>query len=272
MATSSPTSAAGWVEFLTSVNIPVLRRTAAALERLRANADDVDAREIAEAVDGDPFFAMRLFAQLSRVRHDAGAEVTTVERAVVMMGVMPFFRAFGKLPVVEDRLAGNRAALAGLMRILRRARRASAFALQFAGWRNDLGVEEIVLAAQLHDLAEMLLCCVAPEKALEVQRLLAAPGVRSVVAQRAVLGTTLAEVELAVARRWRLPELLLTMIDEEHHDSPRVRTVALAVRLARHSAKSWNDPALPDDYRDVAQLLSTTPEHVMEIVRPENAA
>jgi hypothetical protein len=31
--------------------------------------------------------------------------------------------------------------------------------------------------------------------------------------------------------------------------------VALAVRLARHSANGWQDSALPDDYRDIAQFL-----------------
>ena len=31
---------------------------------------------------------------------------------------------------------------------------------------------------------------------------------------------------------------------------------ALAVRLARHSAAGWDNPALPDDYSETAQLLN----------------
>ena len=37
-----------------------------------------------------------------------------------------------------------------------------------------------------------------------------------------------------------------------------------ASRLARHSAHGWNDPALPDDYKDIGQLLNITPEAVRQ--------
>jgi len=38
-----------------------------------------------------------------------------------------------------------------------------------------------------------------------------------------------------------------------------VRNVVLAVRLARHSAHGWDNPALPDDMDDIAQLLNASP-------------
>ena len=63
---------------------------------------------------------------------------------------------------------------------------------------------------------------------------------------------------------WHLPELLLHLIDDDNTDNPRVRNVALAVRLARHSAHGWNDAALPDDYRDIGQLLNISPEAVRQ--------
>ncbi|MEO6974856.1 MAG: metal-dependent hydrolase, partial [Gallionella sp.] len=43
---------------------------------------------------------------------------------------------------------------------------------------------------------------------------------------------------------------------------PRVRNVVLAVNLARHSANGWNDTALPDDYRDIGELLRMPAEQV----------
>ena len=33
----------------------------------------------------------------------------------------------------------------------------------------------------------------------------------------------------------------------------------LAARVARHSARGWDNPALPDDVADVAQLLNLGP-------------
>ena len=57
---------------------------------------------------------------------------------------------------------------------------------------------------------------------------------------------------------------LQTLIDDDNADNPRVKNVTLAVRLARHSAHGWDDPALPDDYRDIGELLHVTPETVRQ--------
>jgi hypothetical protein len=38
-----------------------------------------------------------------------------------------------------------------------------------------------------------------------------------------------------------------------------VRTVRLAVQVARHSEHGWDNPALPDDIDEVADLLNLSP-------------
>lgn len=55
-------------------------------------------------------------------------------------------------------------------------------------------------------------------------------------------------------------------MDEQRAHLPRVRNVQLAVNLARHSADGWDNAALPDDYKDIAQLLHVDVERVMHIV------
>lgn len=256
-----------WAARFVRMELPVLRLTVAGLESLRLRQHEIDARAVAVTVSGDPLMTLRVFSYLAARRRHPSADVATVERAVVMLGIPPFFRAFGALPTVEERLLSRREAHAGLLRVLRRARRAARFAYEFSAWRNDAGAEEIVLAALLHELAEMLLWCFAPTLAVRVRAVQASrSGVRSAVAQRAVLGIELAHLQLALAHRWRLPDLLTAMMDERHADNPRVRSVLLAVRLARHSARCWKDAALPDDYREIAGLLCTTPQRVREML------
>jgi hypothetical protein len=77
--------------------------------------------------------------------------------------------------------------------------------------------------------------------------------------------------QLALVRRWRMPELLVRMMDDSYADNPRVRNVMLAVNIARHSMHGWDNAALPDDFTAAAQLLSTTPEKVADLIRPEEA-
>ena len=48
----------------------------------------------------------------------------------------------------------------------------------------------------------------------------------------------------------------MRITDDQHTHSAQVKNVLLAIRLARHTACSWDNPAVPDDVADIAQLLT----------------
>ncbi len=246
-----------WTALFERAGIPVLASTAATIDDLVDHEDAVDARLLSELLADDPLLTLRLLAHLAARRRDRDyGQAETVTAALVLLGIGPFFRAFGSLPTVEQRLAGRADALAGLQAVLRRAQRAATFALAFAAHRTDPDAPVIHEAALLHDFAELLLWCHAPALALEIaRRQRADPALRSAAAQRDVLGIELADLQQALMRAWRLPPLLVRLGDDRHADTPAVRCVVLAQRLARHSAAGWDNPALPDDLADVAALL-----------------
>lgn len=264
----SPNSVADWVWLVANSSLPVLPATAAELARLRADPEQFSAHDLDASLEADPLFAAKLFAYLAIARGArAEADVGTVRRAITMMGTGPFLAAFDRVPALADSFAGKRDALRGFVRVVRRARRAARFAGAIAAWRNDLAIEEITLAALLHDIAEMLLWCLRPEAPAHIARLQSRDAaLRSAVAQRAVLGFELPELQLALAKRWRLPSQLVAMMHHDASAGPRGRCVALAVNLARHSSRGWNNPALPDDFRDLAELLQVTPAQARGIV------
>jgi HD-like signal output (HDOD) protein len=255
-----------WVHALGAVKIPVLSRTIEELARLRQNEERVLARDISRVLLHDPMFTLRVLRFLPTQRKPGRiTEITTVEHALMMLGVAPFFAHFSDLPAVESVLAGNAPALRGLMRVVSRAHHAAMFARDWAWARHDIESDEVVAAALLHDLAEILLWCFAPELALRIDAMLRADGsLRSGVAQRAVLGFTFIDLQLALIAEWKLPALLQTLMDDKHARSPRAVNVLLAVDLARHSARGGNDPALPDDYAAIAKFLRLPEDEVME--------
>jgi HD-like signal output (HDOD) protein len=174
-----------------------------------------------------------------------------------MMGIGPFFRAFGPLATVEELLHDEPEALEGLRGVLRRAYRAANFALGFAVHRMDPDAAVIHHAALLHEAAEMLMWCHAPGLLLaiaEAQR--SDPTLRSSTVQRAVLHVTLADLQQSLMRAWRLPEMMTRLTDDQHAAHPGAKNVALAIRLARHTAHGWDNAALPDDVRDIGHLLN----------------
>lgn len=258
-----------WAAHFMRAEIPVLADTADTLEALRTNEDAVDANLLGETIAGDPLMSLKVLAHVSTHRsrrHVTDAE--TVTAALVMLGISPFFRAFGPQPTVEERLQDCADALTGLHAVLRRAERAAKFALGFAVHRMDQDAAVIHQAALLHDFAEMLLWCHAPALALQIAELQRSdPALRSNVAQRQVLNIELADLQQVLMRAWRLPEMLVHITDDKHARSPQVRNVVLAIRLARHSARGWDNPALPDDYTEIAALLNLGIEPTIKLVQ-----
>jgi HD-like signal output (HDOD) protein len=254
-----------WVAYLGRIEIPVLKRTERELARLREDEDRVSGREIAQVVLQDPLMAVRVLAYIeAHRRRSQNADITTIDRAIMMLGITPFFRNFAKLKLIEDHLAGHPPALLGMLKVVARARRAAHFARDWALLRHDLDVDEITVAALLRDIAELLLWCSAPKLASEVAALKAKnPGMRSRVAQTAVYGLRTVDLQMALCQAWHLPQLLMTLMNEAQANNPRVRNVVLAVNLARHAANGWTDPALPDDFQAIADLLHLTPDAVM---------
>jgi HD-like signal output (HDOD) protein len=246
-----------WVAFFRDANLPVLRHTVQEMERMRPNAENVNGRQLSATILRDPMMTLRVLAYLEANR---GArqmtDITTIERAIMMIGIIPFFRDFSDLPQIEMQLRPYPQALLGILKVVNRARRAAQWARDWAIVRHDLDVDEITLAALLHDFPELLMWCFAPNLGIKVRDAqIANRNQRSAEIQGQIYGVPLFQLKMALAETWRLPKLLTQLMDNENAENPRVRNVKLAVDLARHSANSWTDAALPDDFTGIRDLL-----------------
>jgi hypothetical protein len=267
---TAPRDLAQWVRLFEPALLPILASTAEELDVLRLNEDAVDAHFLADVVASDPLMTLKLLAHVAHLRRGRdGGDVETVTEALVMLGISPFFKAFGpEAATVETQLADQPAAMAGFQEVLRRSRRAARFAIGFAVHRMDYDAPVIHEAALLHDFAELLLWLRAPALALLIaKRQQADTTLRSALVQRELLHIELDELEHALMVAWRLPALLVQITDEHAaHSSLQMRNVQLAIRLARHSSMGWDNPALPDDLQDIAALLSISPEAAQRLV------
>ena len=269
MITQPLKSVSAWVEYFDQADIPVLTRTGQELVRFKQNEDNLNGREISDAVLHDPLMTLKVLRYLNDHHSKRQSmDITTMTRALMMLGTTPFFRHFARLPTVETTLRAYPDALSRLMRNMSLARHTSLYAQDWAALRNDIEVDEITLAALLRNLAEILLCCFAPQLMLEIRAAMRAdPSLRSVEAQKRVLGFPGQDLQMALVEHWHLPKLLQLLMDESQAQNPRTKNVALASRLARHSANGWFDAGLPDDYRDIAQLLKLSEEETWQRIQ-----
>ena len=258
-----------WLNALVDADIPVLPATAlniAALHEQEEAKGNVDAHLLSQEINSDPLMTLKVLVHVSRYCTRLNIEPPeSLTGALLMLGIGPFFKAFATLPTTEAWFAERPQALDGLNKVLHRARRAAHFAYSFALHRQDEDAVIIHEAAMLHGFVDMMLWCHAPRLAQTLaEQLEQDTALRSVDAQKEVLGVRLADLAPALMRAWQLPDLLIRCTDDRHARHPQVRTVMLAVRVARHTQYGWDNPhaeaALPDDVADVAELLTLSPE------------
>ena len=255
-----------WVNFFSKAEMPVLRKTLRQLEEARSKIDRINGRDIAAIVLQDPLMSIRVLAYIQPfISKRLHSDITNIGNAIMMQGIEPFFKNIGEPPTIEAMLKNEPQALLGVLQVIRRSQRASRYAHLWAVERYELNIEEVTLAALLHDIAEILIWCFFPKQAVIIRsRLQADKTLRSMNVQKEVLGFYLYELKQGLCSVMHLPELIMTLMDQNNAELPRVLNVLLAVNLARHSADGWENAALPDDFTAIQKLLRIDRETLLK--------
>jgi HD-like signal output (HDOD) protein len=263
-----------WISFIRNAEIPVLKHTAREIALLKEDEDNLSARAISTAVLNDPMMVFKVLSYSQKHRGKRQLQdLVQADQAILMMGTTSFFTNLSPKVLVEDMLKTNLTALMHLLKLVRRAHQAAHFAADWATHLADLHAEEVRTAALLHDLSEMLMWCFAPDKMNMIYTIQHADkSLRSAAVQEDVLGFKLLDLQKELVQAFQLPPLLSKLMQDSASNEQRVRNVTLAVNLARHAANGWDDAALPDDYRDVAELLRMDIARVLRIVGAPNDA
>ena len=175
MTTSENTvnnAVAAWIDFLSNKPIPVLKLTARELQLLKEDENKLTVRNITPIVLRDPFmvFCVLSYAKQHPSKHQQ-QDLIQVEQAILMMGTNAFYQNLPTNLLIEDQLKDKLPALGQLLKIVKRTHRATYFATDWAAYHKDLRSDEVHIGTLLHDLAEMLLWCFAPNKMLNIAHL-----------------------------------------------------------------------------------------------------
>lgn len=254
-----------WVKHFAQADIPVFSSTAVALEELRPTEDELLEKlapaRLSAVIEADPLMTIKLMAHVvARRKHMDNTLPETVLSLVVLTGIAPFFRQFGPQATVEACLQDHPEALAAVQTLHQRSERAGRFALAFAVHRADPDAAVIRQSACLQDFTEMLMWCHAPTLMLKIRAAQQTdPTLRSAHIQQEVLNVELSKLRQALLQHWHIPDL-------------HTRSVQLASRLARHTEHGWDNPAVPDDIQEIAQLLHATPRVALAYVKKADEA
>ena len=144
--------------------------------------------------------------------------------------------------------------LPGLAECEARAVLAGLIAAAWSSLRADASPDEVLVAALLSEIGELLLWHFAPDLPQAAMELLATGGAkRSAEAQNVACGFRFHDLTLKCAENWKLPAILIQLIRGQ--DSVRAKLARLAGVTARHMIAGPDNPALPEDLATAKQLL-----------------
>lgn len=229
-----------WVTFLETRDVPVLRRTIAEFAKLRANAENISGSQLAVVILRDPLMTLKLLRLANGSRRGRlSNEITSVEHAIMMMGVGPMFKQFSTLVALKDLLADQPQSLDSLRQVYCRALHAAYQARQWAIQHQDIRVEEVYISALLHDMTNMMLWIYAPDRAKEIRDTVRREKIYYSKAHEQVMGFSVEDFRIALAGAWQFPRMLAELVDCRNAGVPRAQGVLLAVSIAHLAERGW---------------------------------
>ncbi len=256
-----------WKTLERSDNLPVISAVLTrALELLCTPQPDFE--ELAQVLGSDPGFVTRILRYVNSARFGLLTQVTDIRRALVVLGMRQIYRIVVAAST-RDVLSTDE------LRDLWEHSLTTAFAAEtIAVSAPSVLPNEAFLAGLLHDLGKVVLCRAFPSAYRKVLAL-EEHGVMSYIAETLVFGANHAEVGAWLAKRWDLPDSIVTALEKHHSFAVAAEPLVAVVALADQAAHTVGNPSLawmPFD-GGLLERCEQTPENLIQIAREakENA-
>lgn len=263
--------------------LPTLSPIAVRLLNL-SSSDESSIPEITSLVESDPALTAMLLSMCRRASTGLGDAVTTVERAVVMLGLDAVRSALlsvhvyelmeKNVPPGED--GGESVDRVGLWR----RQLAAACAAERLARESAAGVrpEDAFTAGLLHGLGKLALAGVLPKTYQRVGEYARVRRCSLADAERELIGIDHHTAGKRLGERWGLPVVLQDVmwmhgrpeaIPDDLPHAPLIRTVAGAVALARALHIGWGGDGTPPPEMSVVASLAEIDADRLDALAPE---
>jgi putative nucleotidyltransferase with HDIG domain len=252
-------------------HLPTLSPIAQRVLRL-GSAAEADLSDIVRIIQSDPALTGRVLSMCQRAEHGLGDRITTVERAVVMLGFeavraailsVAVYDAMSHAAQLESREGETGFRHEGFWR---HCVSTACAADAIARGHKRLGVspDEAFVAGLLHDLGKLALELVLPRTYGKVMRLAEERGLSAGAAAQRVIGIDHHTAGKRLAEHWNLPLAIQDAMwlygqppegVSDLKNAPLVGVVSAAHRLVRSLHLGWcgEFDALPDAHRTAQQ-------------------
>lgn len=247
---SKPATLAQWVRYLSDEEMPVLATTARRIAGI-SGEHDTSVAELAQVVLADSAMTTKVLRMANSVYYNpAGSAISTVSRAIVMLGFDAVRAIALSIAMVDTLLRGRRHER--VTEEMARSFHAAVQAKALAECRGDTAPEEVFIATLLYRLGYMAFWCFPQGYEEEMEKQLDGAQEEAPV-ERKVLGFTLGELTAALNREWHLSDLLAQAIEGKGTD-PRTGDIHLGVELAKTVQEGWDAPEVAHVVARIAEF------------------
>lgn len=249
-----------WLDRIRDQELPIFGRTAEQIRELTDN-DKAAVSQLADAILRDPGMTAKLLRIANSVIFNtSGIPITTVSRAVVMLGFDMVRQVALSVAFVDALLRGP--VRERVLREMARACHAAVQARWLAAKRHDPQSEEVFIAALLYRFGEMAFWCFAGAAGDELDEALRHDPQYPGDVEQSLLGFRLHQLTAALTRDWRVSPLLQSVLKGGYSKRSREQAVVFAFRLAEGSEGGWNTECARARLKEAAEYLQVPTEDI----------
>ena len=240
------------IKQLSEIVVPIFDRSVKTIEH-SAKTLDAPWQAFSQCIQLDPGIALKILQTMGASKNPLRAEDPSLEQATMVIGVEQTVQCVKSLPLLKLMPIQARQ---GLLQVISRSHHAAYQSWYWSRALGDLVPEQVYLASLLYDVPEMVLWKSDSEKMLKLSSQLQEQKIPRDEAQYIVLGNSVEHFARELARIWNLPQFLQDCLRPENIEQPRVRSVVLAVQMARLAQNGWYSDELAPLLEQVAEYLN----------------
>ncbi|MBL8481608.1 MAG: HDOD domain-containing protein [Rhodocyclaceae bacterium] len=262
--TTPQTGLQAWVERIRDTDMPVFGATASAVGAL-IDSERASATSLGRVILQDPGMTTRVLKLAnSAYFHNGGANISTISRAIVVLGFDLVRSVALSVALVDSVVSGE--LREKVVREMARSFHAAVHARNAAQRRGDGSPEEVFIAALLGRIGELAFWCFSGTTGELLERVERESGLTEDEAEMRVLGFRLRQLTALLAKEWKLSPLLQSLAQNDARPGSRELAVVLAHRLARAAEYGWESAAAQAALRDMADYTGQSVASLAEAV------
>ncbi len=244
------------------------------LQKTIANPDKSIA-DIGFIIEQDPALSIRMLKIVNSVFFGIPAQVTSIGRAITIIGVQEL-QNLVLATVVIEKFSAMPGGLISMHDFWARSLQCALISKELCIYGNNKDVlDSMFICGLLHDIGQLVFYRRIPGLARQIGLLVESSGIDEVHAENVILGFNHYQAGAELARLWKLPEIIIESIDQHNHPdytgvfanaASIIRSASCLCRLETQDAHQNNFcNAIPVD--DLSYIIDKAHDQFEEIFK-----